>query len=141
LAARGGTDAGENIAGIRQVRAFIEAHGSSRFEAIWEDAEDAEDASGVDTRVHNRAGFRKRVKDGDGEVWDYYVLPEVWRDEVCRGHDPKALAKVMIARGLLVPGDGNHFAKSERVPGYTKKTKKMRLYHIPAAILAGDDHD
>jgi hypothetical protein len=44
----------------------------------------------------------------------------------------------MIARGLLVPGDGNHYAKSERIPGYTKK---MRLYHIPAAILGGDDHD
>jgi uncharacterized protein (DUF927 family) len=135
LGIRGGIGAGEVIAGIRQVKTFIEAHGSSRFEAIWEGAS----GDAVETRVQNRAGFRKRAKDGDDETaWDYHVLPGVWRDEVCRGRDPQTLAKALIARGLLVPGDGEHHAKSERIPGYGKK---MRLYHIPAAILDGDDHD
>jgi uncharacterized protein (DUF927 family) len=131
LAVRGGTESGEELAGIAQVQGFIEAHGSSRFEAVWE-------GSSNDVRVPYRAGFRKRVTDGDESGWHYFILPEVWKNEVCRGYDPKALAKAMIGRGLLTPDpDGRHHAKLERVPGY----RKMRVYHIPAAILDGDKHD
>jgi hypothetical protein len=45
--------------GIRQVIAFIEAHGSSRFEAAWE--------QGVE-RVINRAGFRRLDDQGGSRL-------------------------------------------------------------------------
>jgi len=52
----------------------------------------------------SRAGFRKADDDGGLE---YYVLPEVWRGEVCAGLDAGAVAKVLADRGILkTRGDG-----------------------------------
>jgi uncharacterized protein (DUF927 family) len=69
--------------GIAQVRQFIERHGEARF-APW----GGEDG---DRPTINRAGFRK--PDGNGGV-EYYVLPEVWRSEVCAGFDPGTLGEL-----------------------------------------------
>jgi hypothetical protein len=44
--------------------------------------------------VRDRAGFKK-----DGR---FYVYPEIFRDEVCRGYDWRSLAKALIERGLLL---------------------------------------
>jgi hypothetical protein len=60
------------MAGIAQVRAFIEAHGSSRFEAVWEGAE----TDVVDTRVRDRVGFRRQVGGDEGSKLDYFNFPE-----------------------------------------------------------------
>jgi putative DNA primase/helicase len=77
------------------------------------------------------------VADGGEGGWDYFFLPEAWKTEVCRGFDARMIAEAMILRGLLLPNrDGKHLAKTIKTPGY----KKMRLYHVPAAILDGGDH-
>jgi hypothetical protein len=110
-----------------------EAHGSSRFEAVWPEAK----TDVVDARVRDRVGFRRRVADGGEGGWDYFILPEAWKTEVCRGYDAGIIAGAMIIRGLLLPDrDGKHPAKAMQIPGY----KKMRLYHVPAAILDGGAH-
>jgi hypothetical protein len=73
----------------------------------------------------------------EGSKWDYFIFPEAWKAEVCRGFDPRMIARAMIARELLLPDrDGVHVTKSVQVLGY----KKMRLYHVPAAILDGAGH-
>lgn len=64
--------------------------------------------------------------------WDFYITTSAWREEVCAGLNPKALAGTLAERGMLiVPENGSHRAKSESVPGYGK----LRLYHIPARFL------
>ncbi|WP_191058790.1 DUF927 domain-containing protein [Geminicoccus harenae] len=138
LTDRGGTDAHEITAGLAQVRAFIEAHGSSRFEPAWETEEAKAKAAAeggnpsrvVERTIVNRVGFRKL----EGETWVYFVLPEAWRSEVCRGCDAAMIAREMRERGWLRPGDGKNLPVQVRVPG----VGKIRALQIEAAFLAGD---
>ncbi len=120
---RGGAGMREEETGIAQVRAFIEQHGSSRFE-IW--------GAAPEQRIVSRAGFRRTDDNG---AWEYYVMTEAWRQEVCNGHDPSQIAKALANRGLLVPGSDDKSARSVTVPGY----KKMRLYHLRSAIIGEPD--
>jgi uncharacterized protein (DUF927 family) len=127
LAERGGAGAGEETQAVAQVRAFIEAHGASRFELAGSDEVLAE------PRTFNRAGFRKRV----GNAWEYLILPETWRAEVCKGLNPKEVADALITRGLLLRSTPRHRAALEQVPGHG--TKRLRVYVVAGAILEGSD--
>src|SRR5262249_62045665 len=114
---RGTTGDQDTEAGIRQVRAFIEAYGDSRFFAVWED--DPE-------RVLSRAGFRRRTLHG----WEYFVLPEQWKSELARGYDASALAFAMIGRGLMAGGNDGKSSIRLKVRG-----QEMRVYLVLAKIL------
>ena len=129
LEARGGVEPTEVREGIAQVRAFIEAHGDSRFPP-WREEPDATDGR----PTINRMGWRRRTADGEIE---YLVLPEVWRSEVCQGFDAGALARALAERGLLVRDrtDGKSTSR-HRLPG-TKTVS--RLYHLAPAIMGADD--
>jgi uncharacterized protein (DUF927 family) len=125
---RGGVEPAEVRDGIASVRAFISAHGASRFLAAWDDKAD-------ETRITNLAGFRKRVSDGEGSAFDFYVTTEAWV-EVCSGFDPKSLASSLAERGmLLTPEEGQHRAKKLRIPGHGQR----RVYHLSAEMLGGVD--
>ncbi|MEX8495487.1 DUF927 domain-containing protein [Sphaerotilus sp.] len=105
----GGIGNKEHRALLSQVRAFFEVHGASRFEDA--DAQNEQ-------RVINRAGFYRTGSDG---VRQFLVLPEVFKREVCAGHDAKAAAKVLTDAGVIQPGaDG-------------RQTRTFRLPNIPAA--------
>lgn len=74
---RGGSGAAEEGDGLRQVRAFLEAHGESRFTRLSDlNGDEPEPADGRVTV--NRAGWRRPAKDG----WEYLILPEAWKSEV-----------------------------------------------------------
>jgi uncharacterized protein (DUF927 family) len=95
LAVRGGSGPQEITAGLRQVRAFLELHGTSRFEEAW--PKDTRSASVVTSetelslqRTINRTGFRRLEQEGRGESWEYYVLPEAWRARFARASMPTA---------------------------------------------------
>jgi uncharacterized protein (DUF927 family) len=124
LAARGGSGSAEETAALRQVRLFLEQHGSSRFETPWREGVVIGAAA---ERTVNRAGFRKP---GERDGWTYYVLPGVWSAEVCKGYDPKMVAKAMAERGFLKP-EGTKLAASARVPGHGKQ----RFYTILPSFL------
>ncbi len=125
LAERGGPGAGEDTLAIAKVRAFIEAHGTSRFEEVRKDGDVP-----LESRTLNRAGFRRNL----GDAWQYWILSEAWKSEVCRGLDPKRAADTLAARGLLIGATGRHRSAKVRVPGHGE----MRVYIISGAIL-GDD--
>jgi uncharacterized protein (DUF927 family) len=131
LGRRGTSGDQETEAGIRQVRAFIEAYGDSRFVAMWEENEPTPGVTtwttaGSSERVINRAGFRKRTPMG----WEYYVLPEQWRNELARGYDSSALAFAMIERGLMTGDETGKSSVSLRVRG-----QRIRTYRITPKIL------
>jgi uncharacterized protein (DUF927 family) len=127
LNARGGAGAGEDIRALEQVRAFIAAHGSSRFERVDSDAPD-------DQKIVNRAGFKRR----EGGEWEYLILPGTWRNEVCLGGlDPGRVAEVLMKRELLLGATVEHKADLVRITGHPKA---MRLYRVSAAIL-GEETD
>jgi len=126
IEARGGAGAAENEAGLSQVRAFIEAYGESRFVRIDEGG-----AVDFEIKAISRAGYRR--KDASGH-WEYLVLPEVWRSEVCRGMDYKAVARDLAARGMLIPASDGTPSRSERVSPHIGQT---RVYRLTPAILEG----
>lgn len=100
----GGTGNREERATLDQVRAFFEAHGSSRFENV--------DAT-VDQRIVNRAGFYR----GDGGMREFLVLPEAFKREVCIGLDTRAATAVLVKAGWLQPGSDGKTAQKPRLPG------------------------
>ena len=74
---RGGAGAQEERHALAQVAQFFELHGESRFSNL--DSTDSREP-----RTINRAGFKRTTTGGTAE---YFVLPEVWRAEVCAGID------------------------------------------------------
>lgn len=122
LSGRSGTGATDAERAISQIRAFIEAHGSSRFETLSAN-EDSLDLN----KVINRAGFRKQNEDGEIE---FLFLPEIFRSEVCKGFDYKFVCKILAEREFL-----NHSPA-----GYQKQLKyggtQIRPYWISSRILS-----
>ncbi len=119
LVARGGTDAAEVTAGLAQVRAFLEAHGSSRFEDL---------DGGENQRIVNRAGYRQKV---DGQT-RYCIFPEAFKREVCAGLNEKTVCAALLKCGALLP-DGGRNTRVVRTPDGLK-----RFYIITPAVFAGN---
>lgn len=122
LASRGTAGNAETGAMVAQVRAFLEAHGESRF-TRWDATDDA-------PRTINRAGYRKQ---GDAGPL-YYVEREAFRREVCAGFDAVEVARVLADRGALaVGGDGRHTQKPRLPDG-----RSARVYVITPALWEGE---
>ena len=128
LVERGGDGPSEERKAIQQVRMFFQEHGSSRFEDNHVRLEE-------DYRpVNNRAGFRdSSEKDG----WSHFVLPDIWREQVCRGLDPKMVARVMQKNGWLKSEKGRlQYQARINIPGYQKK---IRGYAVTPEFLEEAD--
>ncbi|KGH31349.1 DUF927 domain-containing protein [Comamonas testosteroni] len=156
LQARGGVGNGEVKAMLRQVRGFLEAHGEGRF-TWWHRAMDDHNA-----KTLMRAGFRRLIDEegqpikmqktvytprADKEIYDeltaidgeqtrieYFVLPEVFRTEICRGFDHKAVCKVLLQHGCLKPDKGREVDAKPRLPGMGPTW----CYRISPAIMELD---
>jgi uncharacterized protein (DUF927 family) len=119
LDGRGGGGPAEAREAVERVRAFLVAHGDSRFEPI---------AKGDDDRpVINRAGWR------DAGV--FYIATDTWR-EIHKGADPARAARHILDAGFLESGEGRNLAvKAPRgVHG------RPRVYAVGAEIMgAGDE--
>lgn len=106
---------------LQQVRAFLEAHGESRFGP----------ASGDDRIVHNRVGYTR--SDGAGGT-QFLVLPEQFRQAIVGGFDPKWAAKVLAKRDwLLTQGDRDTCV--ERIPAHGGS---VRVYVLTNAAAGGE---
>lgn len=88
---------------MSQVKAFFEAHGESRF-SHWQ----AESSHTI-----NRAGFRKRLN----HETQFYVLPEVFRNEICAGWDVQAISKLLTAERWIEPDSQVKAYRREYLPG------------------------
>jgi len=151
LAARGGTGNGEVTAMLRQVRRFLEAHGEGRF-TWWHRALDDHN-----TKTLHRAGFRRMVNErgepiksnpehqreygermpsamGETSTVEYFVLPEVFKSELCQGFDAQAVARVLLEHECLIPDKGRAFDCKPRFPGLGTS----RCYRITARIFELD---
>ncbi len=74
-----------------------------------------------------RVGFRKPVQgqtekgvfatNGEGATYEYLVLPEAFKTEICAGIDYKHAARVLADAGCLEKGEGRNFAQNRRLPG------------------------
>ncbi|WP_426958335.1 DUF927 domain-containing protein [Muricoccus radiodurans] len=132
LACRGGHGAGEARTALSAVRAFIGAHGSSRFSTLLLSTDQGSEIEEENGRpVVNRAGWRRRTPEG----WEYLIIPETWRDEVCRGLDGQQVARELDAAGHLQRGEGKNLASLVRIPG----EGRPRLFVVKPGLLAGGE--
>jgi len=125
LDARGTEGAAEPAAMLGQVRAFLSAHGESRFSAWNADERSA--------RTINRVGFR-RDADGDFNAGQsgptFYIEREAFRREVCAGFDYRTVAKVLANVGaLMLDGDGGTTHKAHLPDG-----RHVRVYVLTPAL-------
>ncbi|UDM17943.1 DUF927 domain-containing protein [Vogesella sp. XCS3] len=116
LSGRGGAGDAETREGLAAVRAFLEAHGESRF-TPW-DANPAATACTI-----NRAGFKRLEDDG---LW-FYVLPAAFRKEICKGFNPVSVAKSMAGRGWLKTQSDDRTTYKAKLPGMGNKPSNVYL--------------
>jgi putative DNA primase/helicase len=121
---RGGVGSLEEEQVVEQVSRFIEQFGESRFVSMG--------VSGVAednfNRTPNRAGFRRTAEDGRME---YFVLPEMFKSDICAGLNPTFVSKVLAGRGLLAIGKDGKPQVTQRLPHLGPK----RVYHILPSIM------
>jgi len=152
LVGRGGSGNVEHVSILRQVGAFFQAHGNARFTA-WHRASDDHAPNTI-----NRAGLRRMVS-GDGTAinshkdhhkaygdvihpdesdkieQEYFVLPEVFKAEICKGFDPKMVAKLLVEKGYLMPESSTTPTRKERLP----TIGHLRVYRfLPSVVTAGE---
>jgi len=131
IARRGTTGPADTAAMISQVRRFLEAHGSSRFQFIRHASSAGQDDNPDEAQVvRDRAGFRRRNPE-NGET-EYFILQETFKVEVCAGHDYRQVRKVLEERGHLLREDAHWTVKPRQLPEMPKGT---RVYCILGTIL------
>jgi putative DNA primase/helicase len=118
---------------LRQVRRFLETHGDSRFTHWHRVADDHNPhtvnragvrrmitAQGVPIKsdaVHQREfGPRMPAELGEGVSFEYFVLTESFKVEVCKGFDAQAVARVLLEHGCLT-AEAGRLTVSQRLPG------------------------
>ncbi|MCP3019627.1 DUF927 domain-containing protein [Cupriavidus basilensis] len=152
LTERGGAGSGEHKSMVRQVRSFLELHGDARFTWVNRAADDHK------PNTMNRAGY-KRLVTGSGtpintntdylrefgdkmseeaaeaSACEYFIQPEVWRREVCKGYEPKAVAALLMAMDVLQHEEkSGRPDKLMRIPG----VGRTRVYCISAGLFELD---
>ena len=151
LAARGGAGNGEVVAMLRAVRRFLETHGDGRF-AMWHRAVDDHapktlQRAGVrrmlnadgqpiksDPEHQREYGERMPATLGEGVSFEYFVLAETFKAEICQGFDHLAVCRVLAAHGCLTVKESDRYTVSTKLPGIGK----VRCYQIPPAIFELD---
>lgn len=148
LSARGGKGNGEVVAMLRQVRRFLETHGDGRF-AMWHRGADdhapktlnragvrrmlGEDGQPIKTNSQHGAEYGDRMPAaiGEGVSFEYFVLAETFRTEICQGFDYQAVCRVLLEHDCLAPDKGESFQCKSRLPGIGTS----RCYRITPAIF------
>jgi putative DNA primase/helicase len=148
LGARGHLDNGEEVAMLRQVRAWLEKNGDALLTWTHRGTDDHKPSTPL------RAGF-KRLIDADGKplkidaatdyvdklsaeesierrtaLVEYLLLPEAFKREVCKGFDATAVAKVLKQRGHLVC-QADRLTDKQRLPGMGP----VPVYHVKPSIF------
>ena len=137
----------ENVAMLRQVRRFLEVSGEGRF-TWWHRAADDRapktlqragvrrmvDAGGhpIKTDSQHQAIYGDTMSAADGErvEVEFFILPEVFRDEVCAGFDYRAVCRLLLQHGCLRRA-GEGLTDRQRLPGIGL----TRCYRVTSGVL------
>jgi uncharacterized protein (DUF927 family) len=119
---RGGDDPAEVRTAIEQIRGLLERHGDGRFDSV---------TPHLDTRpVIDRLGYVH----GEGEERQWWIPPQTWKEVFCAGLDAKMIAKALVRRGLLLPGEEGRTNRLVRIGD-----KPTRVYVLPVAAWMEED--
>ena len=151
LTLRGGSGSSEKTSMLRQVKAFLETHGDARF-AMWHRAADdhaaktlhragvrrmlSDDGEPIKTNSQHGAEFGDRMPAafGEGVSYEYFVMAETFKTEVCKGFDVQAVCAVLVEHGALTVKEPGRYSIKTKLPGIGP----VRCYCIPPTIFAVD---
>ena len=120
---------------LRPLRPFLESHGDSRIPWRHRTNDDhkpnamfraglrvwvSSDGERLRTREDHYAKYGDQPAIAEASSCEYVVFQETFRNELCKGFDPKAVLRVLHERECLrTEGSGKSFkyARRERVPG------------------------
>lgn len=93
-----------------------------------------EDGEPIKTNSQHGAEFGERMPAslGEGVSYEYFILAETFKGEVCQGFDHQAVARVLLDHGCLVTKEPGRYSIKTKLPGIGP----ARCYRIPAAIFA-----
>lgn len=80
-------------------------------------------------------GFKRKAETGGQVRWEYLILPEMWKTEVCQGLDAVRAAKAVRDAGYLVTEEGRDLTRKVSIPG----EGRPRVYVIRGAILGDEE--
>jgi putative DNA primase/helicase len=89
----------------------------------------------TDSDHQREYGDRISMTDMEGATVDYIVLREVFEGEVCKGMDPKFVARLLLQRGHLQVEEGRLMDR-QRLPGLGGD--KVACYHIKPSIFSDE---
>lgn len=133
---------------LRQVRNYLEVNGEGRF-AMWHRGADDHapktlmragvrrmlNANGepIKTNSQHEVEFGAHMPSaiGEGVSYEYFVMVEVFKNEVCRDFDPQAVCRVLLEHKCLVTDEPDRYTVKTRLPGIGPS----RCYRIPPAIF------
>jgi putative DNA primase/helicase len=119
---------------LRQVRGWLGANGEGRF-AMWHRGSDDHapktlnragvrrmlNADGEPIKTNNQHGaeFGDRMPAAMGEdvSFEYFILAETFRGEVCQGFDHLTVSRVLKDLDCLKPDKGREYDCRPRLPG------------------------
>jgi uncharacterized protein (DUF927 family) len=113
--AEGGKGSHESAEALREVRAFIEKHGLSRFV-------DLDHHAPTEDHLRDRAGFTT----SSAGIRRWLFLPEVFRREVCGHLDHRLVVQALTDSGWLRRESARHAACRETLPGLGR----VRVYVV-----------
>ena len=151
LATRSGTGNSEVTAMLRQVRRFFENEGDGRFSMWHRGADDHApktlkragvrrmvnaDGEPIKSNSQHGAEFGDRITAAAGETvsYEYFVLAETFKAEVCQDFDRDTVCRVLLERGCLIPDKGRKYDCKPRLPGFGNAW----CYRISPAIFEID---
>ena len=84
----------------------------------------------------NRVGFRA----ADSGKTTYFILPESFKEELCKGFSPVRVAALLKNKGILLPGDSRSFTRRPPVdlPGLGRKRCYTLVYAGESPIREGE---
>lgn len=148
LGERGHLDNGEQLQQLRQVKSFLEKNGDALFTWMHRGMDDHRpntpyrvgfkrlvDEQGVPLKIDAATDYLER-KTGDASdrmkaSIEYLIYPEQFRAEVCKGHDYKAVAKLLRDRECMLHERGK-FTNKQRLPG---TGKPVPVFHLSSKIF------
>lgn len=148
LVARGGIGNSEETMMLRQVRHFLESNGDGRF-STWHRAHDDHaprvglragvkrliGSNGLPIGIRKTPEFAHEISTPEGESVEFFIFPEVFKTEICKGYDADAVARVLRERECLKANEAGRLTVSMSLPG---GIGKARVYHVTAGIFALD---
>ena len=126
LETRGGEQSTEEIRALAQVRAFFEKHTAARFTSL----DGCSDGINYESTV-NRAGYKRYTNEHDRV--EYWVLPEVFKQDICAGFDYRFVAKLLRDKGVLVPDGEGKNTTTKRI---NSLHESIRVFVITAKIFS-----